>query len=328
MNFLISHSDIELNVLNTVGVRGKGFKSIFRFCHLLYRIFIFARKSDIITLHCSTTALHIIGIATFAISRLVNKPLIIRKFGGDDYRTTLGVVGRWITEVMLRNSDLYLAQTQGLTKQALDRGISNVSWYPTSRPAPEHTNAIPQKREKCLRFVYVGRVCETKGMCILAKIAGRLPEGVTISIYGHWHDDLERNIFDHCPNVQYHGILTPAEVIPTMRKYDASLLPSHYRGEGYPGAVLESYFAGLPVIATRWRALPEIIDESVGILVEPKNPDALLEAILQLVENRTLFQKLRSNTQTKAEFFSTEHWGKFFVECCRKIIYKKRKKLV
>jgi glycosyltransferase involved in cell wall biosynthesis len=255
----------------------------------------------------------------FLISRLTQKPLIIRKFGGDDYRKRFGIIGRTMIEFILRRVELYLVQTQELIYQTQERGIPNVSWYPTSRPSPEIDQPIIQAKHRCQRFVYVGRIFEAKGMRVLADAGKRLPSAITVDVYGHWIDDFERTVFDDCPQVTYRGMLKPQEVIPTMQKYDASLLPTHYSGEGYPGAVLESYFAGLPVIATRWQALPEIIDDNVGILVEPKNADELLHAMLRLSEDTELFQRLRSNTSAKAAFFSTEHWGGRFIDYCREL---------
>lgn len=323
VDFLGNHPDVQLSMLNTMGIRGNGLKGVVRFGRLLWRSLTFSRKCDVVTLHCSTTALHIMGISVYLVAWLTGKPLIIRKFAGDDYPATLGKLGQAIAEFVLRRTELYLVQTQQLLKQSQDRGLPNVKWYPTSRPVPEIEQGAFKAGAQCLRFVYVGRVCEAKGMRLLANIDDRLPDGVTIDIYGPWYDDLERNIFDDCSNITYRGMLEPQEVIEAMRKYDASVLPTHYEREGYPGAVMESYIAGLPVIATRWRALPEIIDESVGILVEPKSADAFLQAMFRLAQDKALFQKLRSNTWSKANFFSTQHWGERFIELCREVAGKK-----
>ena len=319
-SFLENHPDVHLYMLNTRGIRGNGLRGLVRFGRLLWRSLVFARKSDVVTLPCSTSALHVMGVTIFLIARLTGKPLIIRKFAGDDYRITLGKVGRYVAEVVLRHTDLYLVQTQQLLKLAIDRGLTNVKWYPTSRPVPKTDQAILQDGQRCLRFVYIGRVCEAKGMHLLADIAERLPDGVTIDVYGPWYDDLERSVFDGVPKITYRGVLKPQELIPTMQRYDASLLPTHCPSEGYPGAILESYVAGLPVITTRWQAIPEIVDESVGILVEPKNADDFLQAMLRLSKDTELFQRLRAKTKAKAEFYSLERWGEYFVECCRELI--------
>lgn len=325
IDLLESRADVELRMLNTRGVRGEGLKGALRFFLLFWRIVAYARKSDVVTLHCSTTALHVMGCTAWFASRVTRKPLVIRKFAGDDYRVTLGRFGRKAAEFALRHSEVYLAQTKQLVEQARERGIVHVDWFPTSRPAPESIPEVSSKSLSCRRFVYIGRVCEAKGMRFLAEVARRLPSDVIIDVYGPWYDDLERDVFDGCSNITYCGVLRPDEIIPTMRKYDASVLPTHYRGEGYPGAILESYFAGLPVIATRWQAIPEIVDDTVGILVEPKNADDLERAMIRLAQDNALFQRLRANTRSKAERFSAEHWENHFVKVCEDLVAHVRK---
>jgi len=58
------------------------------------------------------------------------------------------------------------------------------------------------------------------------------------------------------------------------------LLPTYYKGEGYPGIVIEAYSLGIPIIATTLEGLREITDEyETGILIEPKDIDGLQKAI-------------------------------------------------
>lgn len=56
--------------------------------------------------------------------------------------------------------------------------------------------------------------------------------------------------------------------------------------EGLPYVLLEAGAAGLPVVATKVGGTPEIIDHMKnGILVPPKNPKAMAEAIKFLIDN-------------------------------------------
>ncbi len=205
---------------------------------------------------------------------------------------------------MLRNADRYLAQTKYLLALAEERGFSQCLWFPTSRPTPPDTFAARTAGGPCRRFIYVGRICEVKGMFTLIDAARRLPPDVTVDLYGPWYDGTEQTIFDNSPNLRYCGELPPDEVLPAMAKYDASLLPTHYPGEGYPGAIIESYISGLPVIASDWQSIPEIVDQSVGLLVPPRDPAALAEAMTRLAQDQALYNTLQSNTREKAAFFS------------------------
>lgn len=56
--------------------------------------------------------------------------------------------------------------------------------------------------------------------------------------------------------------------------------------EGFPNAVLEAMCAARPVVATRVGGIPEVMRDGVhGLLVEPRQPIALADAIQRLLEN-------------------------------------------
>src|SRR6202041_2256336 len=48
--------------------------------------------------------------------------------------------------------------------------------------------------------------------------------------------------------------------------------------------ILEAMACGLPVVAARASAIPELVDESVGILAEPGSASSMAEAIVALYE--------------------------------------------
>ncbi|TSC90613.1 MAG: group 1 glycosyl transferase [Parcubacteria group bacterium Gr01-1014_2] len=75
-----------------------------------------------------------------------------------------------------------------------------------------------------------------------------------------------------------------------MKAFDIFVLPSVK--EGFPWSVLDAMAAKLPVVTTDVGALPEIIENNKnGILVEPKNPQQLAEAIRYLLENERVRQE-------------------------------------
>ncbi len=105
-----------------------------------------------------------------------------------------------------------------------------------------------------------------------------------------------------------------------MQKYDALLLPTYYEGEGYPGVILEVYCAGVPAIATRWRAIPEIVDGSSEILVDPKNAAQLVQAMQTLMCSPQHLDALRQGALEMARRFSSQTWTARFVQLNRTLM--------
>jgi glycosyltransferase involved in cell wall biosynthesis len=81
----------------------------------------------------------------------------------------------------------------------------------------------------------------------------------------------------------------------------ASLLVHPVRWEGFGLAVLEAMLAGLPVVATRVSALPELVaDGETGVLVPPDDPGALAAAVERALAEPALGE--RGRARSHAEF--------------------------
>lgn len=72
--------------------------------------------------------------------------------------------------------------------------------------------------------------------------------------------------------------------------------------EGLPYVLLEAGMADLPTIASNIGGIPEIIDQlNSGILVRPKNPQEIKDAIIFLNENKMKGKQFGKNLKTKIE---------------------------
>jgi glycosyltransferase involved in cell wall biosynthesis len=73
---------------------------------------------------------------------------------------------------------------------------------------------------------------------------------------------------------------------------EIAIVPSLYEGFSLPA--IEAMSCGVPVVATTGGALPEVVgvNGETGLLVEPNNPDALVEAIGRLLDDAALRQRL------------------------------------
>jgi glycosyltransferase involved in cell wall biosynthesis len=73
------------------------------------------------------------------------------------------------------------------------------------------------------------------------------------------------------------------------------------RPEGFGITFVEAMHAGLPVIATRLGAAPEILDESCAVLVPPKNAEQIAAALMRLSENPNLREEMGAAARHRAD---------------------------
>jgi len=97
-------------------------------------------------------------------------------------------------------------------------------------------------------------------------------------------------------------IIFVGKVTDTQSEYSAAdifVLPSLF--EGYGMAFAEALSFGLPIIAARAGAVPDVVPDTAGILVQPDNSDALANALQELLTKPTVRQQLQVGAQHAAK---------------------------
>ncbi|WP_013325271.1 glycosyltransferase family 4 protein [Gloeothece verrucosa] len=93
--------------------------------------------------------------------------------------------------------------------------------------------------------------------------------------------------------------------------------PSLYEGFGLPP--LEAMQCGVPVITSNTSSLPEVVGDA-GIMINPKDEDALCQAILNLLNNSDLQKELSEKGLERAKIFNWEKCARETVEIYQKIL--------
>lgn len=173
---------------------------------------------------------------------------------------------------------------------------------------------------KVISLCYVSRVERAKGLDTLKKMSMLLTESgldryVNIDFYGQKTDSYFDEQLNEIGFYHYKGVLQPNEVIPTLKRYDALIFPSHYEGEGCPGILVEALSASLPIIASDWKYNSEFISNGDnGFLCAPFNPNDYIEAIQVLLFNKTLSERMANNAYERS--------GEFSVDKARMLLHK------
>jgi glycosyltransferase involved in cell wall biosynthesis len=79
---------------------------------------------------------------------------------------------------------------------------------------------------------------------------------------------------------------------------DLDLLVVSSDNEGTPVSAIEAMAAGCPVVATKVGGLPDLVeDRRTGLLVAPRNAEALSAAVLELLLNPAMARELAKDAQ-------------------------------
>ncbi len=142
----------------------------------------------------------------------------------------------------------------------------------------------------------IGRLVEQKGPDVFIAAAARIAQqrsDVEFQITGEGplREALAQQIAALGLTDRIHLLGNRSDVPELLRQF--AVFVSSSRWEGMPYALLEALAARCPVVATRVLGSEELIqDGSTGLLVPPNNPIALSDAILRLLNDRALAQRL------------------------------------
>ena len=214
-------------------------------------------------------------------------------------------------------------QNNGITKKPMKvlgyGNIKGVDMMHFSR-RPEVMELAPKlKKEGMFTFLFVGRVVGDKGineLCkAMEKLSGFAP--VRLVLVGPNEDDLDpilqeaKDLIANNSAIEYVGEKYGDELLAYYAAADCFVLPS-YR-EGFPNTVLEAGAMGLPCIVTDINGSREIIVEGEnGVIVPPRNADALFQAMLGMVRNKPNRDYMAGKARTMIE----SRFEQSFVQKC------------
>jgi glycosyltransferase involved in cell wall biosynthesis len=152
---------------------------------------------------------------------------------------------------------------------------------------------------------FVGRLDEQKGLLTLLEAMALLVErhrNAKLVLAGDGNLRASVQEFLKSRNLDRHAYLAGfRENIPEfLRGIDFLVMPSNWEGFGY--AAVEAMAAGKAVVASHVSSLPEIIDDRrTGLLVPPRSPDKLADAMVTLVDNPQLRNSMGQAGARKVE---------------------------
>ncbi|NUP95134.1 MAG: glycosyltransferase family 4 protein [Planctomycetaceae bacterium] len=263
-------------------------------------------RADVVVFNASVNGLMDAGPWVQRACRALGRPLVVRAFGGalDLAQAGTTPARRARLTELLASSALVLLQTEQLC--AHFSGSGALRRLPTTRPLPSQ---VPSGRANCRRFLFLAQLRPEKGYEEALGALELCPADCTLDLYGPALPATDLSRLRAHPRAKWHGELEHRDVARVLAEHDALLFPSRYEGEGLPGAIVEAFQHGLPVIATRWRALPELVrDHHNGLLVPVGDVAALANAMARMAEDASLFRNLRAGALASGRELDSTRW--------------------
>jgi glycosyltransferase involved in cell wall biosynthesis len=85
--------------------------------------------------------------------------------------------------------------------------------------------------------------------------------------------------------IHYAGFVEGAAKNALFREADCLCFPTLYPAEGQPVTIIEALAFGLPVLATRWRGIPELLSNSQARLVKSQDSSEIADALEDLAQS-------------------------------------------
>lgn len=268
-------------------------------------ILVFANNGFIVTL--------VIPLLLFA--RRHGKRFYLKPIGGD-FDLFLEGLPRPLRFILLRLLGRIagiLAQTQQLCTTLRAYGCDNSHYLPGLRPSSP--NPHPSANDaRSFRLLYLSQIKPEKGVFVLLDalniLADEFASPVACDFYGPVYEDSEAQFFQRLqetPAARYCGIAETGSATQLIATYNALVLPTYFVSEGHPGVLVEAMQAGVPVISTSHRAIPELITHGEnGLLVPVQDSRSLADAIRQLAGDPALRARMGEANYRCGQSFRAE----------------------
>jgi len=224
--------------------------------------------------------------------------------------------GRWAVLRAIRSSDTRLV------KSLRDKEILKNRYGIDTIYVPDGVNEellnMPNKAEEFKAkynindpfIVYIGRLHRLKGIDVLIKaisIATKEEPTLTAVIIGPGNQRPYRELANKLgveKNVVFTGFVSEEVKIGALDASTSLVLPSTSNyAEAYSLAITEAWARGKPVVASTVGEIPYRVKHMVnGLLIPPRNPEALAKAIITLLNDENL--RFRLGIEGKRDIFT------------------------
>ena len=267
-------------------------QSLLRFYRANMMALKLCKKPDLIHVHVLTR----LGVIAWIQKILHKTPYIItehwsRYLPGNDFS---GFLRKTACKLVVRNAKTVTTVTENLATAMKNHGLKNDNYVVLPNvvnldmfhinqkctdainhvPTIIHISCFEDKSKNISGLLESLKIIDDKGIDFQCKLIG---EGMDLDLMKEKAKNLQL-----INKVSFTGLLQGQALADELSSGDFLVLSSNY--ENMPVVILEALASGLPVVSTNVGGIKEMIDDTKGILVEPRNKEALAEAMIKMIE--------------------------------------------
>jgi len=235
-------------------------------------------------------------VPTRVIADIHGDPAAPARLYGSPGRKALAPLADALARSGLRRSDgvrTISAYTSGLVRTAGVEPTAEFAAFMDLEPFVESEPVALPERPAAL---FVGVLERYKAVDVLAEAwriaAARVPEG-TLHLVGRGtlNEAPEELVRDLPAQTRWTESLSTPQVARALDEATVLVLPS--RSEGLGRVVVEAFCRGRGIVGSRVGGIPDIVEDGVsGILVPPEDAGALADALVRVLSDRALAERL------------------------------------
>jgi len=213
----------------------------------------------------------------------------------------------WWRELILRlfanKSDYYIVHGENLKKQLLKKynlAENHIQIMLHGELSLYKKLKFVKVKEEPHTILFFGRIREYKGLKYLIDAIPTIRKSIPdlkVIIAGEGETDINKDILSS-DAIELYNFRIPTEMANKFfQRASAVILP--YTEASQSGVIPLAYAFNKPVIATAVGSIPDVVKHGkTGFLIQPKNSKYLAKAVIKLLKNKNLSEKMAKECKT------------------------------